>query len=130
MMIDTSVTRALAAAALCAAASAQAHHSNTAYDGSKSVDWQVAVKEFRFVNPHAYVFFTMQDGGGKLVEGRCELSARTMLARMGWTAETFKPGEKVRLLGAPGRNEANVCLLNSFTRSNGTVVGAHQPLNR
>ena len=107
-----------------------AHHSNTAYDTGKSVEWKVAVTEFRFVNPHAYVFFTMEDGSGKPVEGRCELSARTMLTRMGWTADSLKAGEKVTVKGAPGRNEANVCLLNSFTRANGTVVGAHQQLSQ
>jgi hypothetical protein len=117
------------AAVLCAGMSAAyAHHSNTAYDTGSSVVWKASVTEFKFVNPHAYVFFTMQDGSGKPVEGRCELSARTMLARHGWTPDTLKPGEKVTLKGAPGRNEANVCLLNSFIRANGTEVGAHQQL--
>jgi Family of unknown function (DUF6152) len=130
MKIYTSIARLSYAAALFAAAAVQAHHSNTAYDTGKSVEWKVAVTEFKFVNPHAYVFFTMQDGSGKAVEGRCELSARTMLTRMGWTVDTFKPGEKVTVKGAPGRNEANVCLLNSFTRANGDVVGAHQQLGQ
>jgi hypothetical protein len=114
--------------ALCVASMANAHHSNTAYDSGRTVEWKATVKEFKFVNPHAYVFFTMQDGGGKTIEGRCELSARAMLVRMGWTAETFKPGEQVTLKGAAGRNEAHVCLLNSFTRANGAVVGTHQQL--
>lgn len=129
MRIGTSIRRAAFAALLCATGLAHAHHSNTAYDTGKSVEWQAEVKEFKFVNPHAYVFFTMQDGSGKPVEGRCELGARTTLSRLGWTIDTFKPGEKVTLKGAPGRNEANVCLLNSFTRADGTVVNAHQQLN-
>ena len=130
MKIDSSFSHALVAAALFIAPAAQAHHSNTAYDAGKSVEWKVAVTQFRFVNPHAYVFFTMQDGSGKPVEGRCELSARTMLSRMGWTADSLKPGETIKVKGAPGRNEANVCLLNSFTRADGTVVGAHQQLSQ
>lgn len=129
MKIDTAIAGAFIAA-LCVPAAAHAHHSNTAYDTGKSVEWQAAVTEFRFVNPHAYVYFTMQDGSGKPVQGRCELSARTMLARLGWSADTFTPGEMIKLKGAPGRNEPNVCLLNSFTRANGAVVGTHQPLNR
>ena len=130
MKINTSFSRVVITTALCAASTAQAHHSNTAYDTGKAVEWKVAVTQFKFVNPHAYVFFTMQDGAGTPVEGRCELSARTMLSRMGWTADSLKPGEKITVKGAPGRNEANVCLLNSFTRANGTVVGAHQQLGR
>jgi hypothetical protein len=129
MKIDTSVAGAFIAAS-CVAAAAHAHHSNTAYDTGKSVEWRAAVTQFKFVNPHAYVFFTMQDGSGKPVQGRCELSARTMLARLGWSADTFQPGEMLTLKGAPGRNEANVCLLNSFTRANGAVIGTRQPLNQ
>lgn len=118
-----------AATSLCAMPVAvYAHHSNTAYDTAKSVEWRVTVTEFKLVNPHAYVFFTMQDSGGTPIDGRCELAARTMLSRSGWTADTIKPGEKIIIKGAPGRNEANVCLLNSFTRADGTVIGAHQQL--
>jgi hypothetical protein len=107
---------------------AQAHHSNTAYDMTKSVTWQAQVTEFKFVNPHAYVFFTMADASGKVVEGRCELAARTMLARQGWTIDTIKPGEKLTIHGSPGRNEANVCLMGDFVRADGSEVSVHQQL--
>jgi hypothetical protein len=128
MKIETSMAGGVLAAAMCMAAAANAHHSNTAYDTGRLVEWRAAVTEFRFVNPHAYVYFTMQDGSGKSVSGRCELGARTLLARLGWNADTFRPGEMITVKGAPGRNEANVCLLNSFTRANGAVIGTHQPL--
>jgi hypothetical protein len=107
---------------------ALAHHSNTAFDMTRSVVWQVEVTGFRFVNPHAYVYFTMDGDKGARVEGRCELASRTALTRLGWTLETLRPGEKLTINGAPGRNEANVCYLNSFTRADGTRVGAHEPL--
>lgn len=122
-------TACWALVAALSATAATAHHSNTAYDTGKTVRWRASVTGFRFVNPHAYVFFTMQDGSGKKVDGRCELSARAMLSKRGWTAATFTPGEQVTIQGAPGRNQANVCLLNSFTRADGTVVDAHQQLN-
>ena len=133
MIFNTKSARACATAAIASSAwvaVAHAHHSNTAFDMSKAVEWQVVVTEFKFVNPHAYVFFTMPDAGGKAVEGRCELGARTQLARMGWTGETIKSGEKITIKGAPGRNEAHVCMVNSFVRANGTAVGAHQQLSQ
>lgn len=121
--------RAIAKLFLVASAgTAFAHHSNTAFDMEQAVHWKVEVTEFKFVNPHAYVFFTMADAAGKTVEGRCELGSRTALTRLGWTIDTVKPGEKLIIDGAPGRNEANVCYLNSFTRADGTRVGAHEPL--
>lgn len=105
---------------------AHAHHSSSAYNNSKSVEWKVEVTEFRLVNPHAYVFFTMPDAAGKLVQGRCELAARTALARLGWTINTLSPGEKITIKGSPGQNEANVCLARSFVRADGTEVGARE----
>jgi hypothetical protein len=110
------------------ASTAVAHHSNTAFDMTQSVVWKVQVTEFRFVNPHAYVYFTMADDDGKTVEGRCELGSRTALKRMGWSIDTIKPDEKLTIKGAPGRNEPNVCFVNSFVRSDGTEVGAHEQL--
>jgi hypothetical protein len=118
-------------AALCATVPvAHAHHSNSAFDTTRSVEWKVAVTEFKFVNPHAYVYFTMPDAAGKSFEGRCELGARALLTRLGWSSDTLKPGEKITIKGAPGRNEANVCTVNSIVRANGTEVGAHQPLGQ
>jgi hypothetical protein len=113
--------------AVCATG-VSAHHSNTAFDMTKSVVWKVQVTEFKFVNPHAYVYFTMADESGKTVEGRCELGSRTALTRLGWTIDTFRPGEQLTINGAPGRNEANVCYLNTFVRADGTEVAAHEPL--
>jgi hypothetical protein len=110
------------------ATAAGAHHSNTAFDMTKSVVWKVQVTELKFVNPHAYVYFTMADGEGRTVEGRCELGSRTALTRMGWTIDTIKPGETLTIKGSPGRNEPNVCIVNSFVRPDGTEIGAHEPL--
>jgi hypothetical protein len=130
MIFNASVLRLsrIASMLACMPLAAQAHHSNTAYDMTRAVTWRVQVTEFKFVNPHAYVFFTMADGSGKAVEGRCELAARTMLARQGWTIDTIKPGEKLTIHGSPGRNEANVCLMGDFVRADGTEVGVHQQL--
>lgn len=132
MIVNAAIPRLsrIASMLACMPLAAQAHHSNTAYDMTKSVTWRVQVTEFRFVNPHAYVFFTMAEDGGRPVEGRCELAARTLLARQGWTIDTIRPGEKLTIHGSPGRNEANVCLLGDFVRADGTAVDVHQQLPR
>jgi len=110
--------------------SASAHHSGSAYDQAKSVEWKVTVKEFQFVNPHAYVFFNMQDANGKSVAGRCEMPALTSLARNGWTAKTFTPGENITIKGAPARNEENVCVLRSFIREDGREITTREDLTK
>jgi hypothetical protein len=100
-----------------------AHHSSTAYDLTKHIEWKVTVTQFQFVNPHSYVFFTMQDAGGKTISGRCELPAVTALLRVGWTKTTLVPGQKVTIKGSPGRNEENVCFMNSFVGEDGREIG-------
>src|SRR5689334_5931084 len=97
---EQKLTSVFAVALMAAfAATASAHHSSTAYDLSKSIEWKVAVTGFQFVNPHSYVFFNMQDASGKQVSGRCELPAVTALARVGWTSKTLTPGEHVTIKG-------------------------------
>ena len=112
------------------AMTASAHHSSSAYNLNKSIEWKIVVTEFQFVNPHSYVFFNMQDASGKRVSGRCELPAVTTLARVGWTSKTLVPGEKVTIKGAPGRNEENVCMLQSFIRENGQEISRSEDLTK
>ena len=107
-----------------------AHHSGSAYDQTKSIEWKGTVTEFQFVNPHAYVFFTMQDASGKQVKARCELQASMALSRLGWTKEMFTPGMKLTLKGAPGRNEENVCVLRSFIKEDGREIGTREDLTK
>ncbi len=112
------------------ATAVSAHHSGSAYDQTKSVEWKVTVTKFVFVNPHTYLFFDMQDPAGRQVPGRCELQASMALSRLGWTKETFTPGMKVTLKGSPGRNEENVCVLRSFIREDGREIGTRDDLTK
>ncbi|MEQ1884962.1 MAG: DUF6152 family protein [Bryobacteraceae bacterium] len=113
-----------------AAATAKAHHSSTAYDLQKNIEWKVTVQKFQFVNPHAYVYFTMQNSAGKPVDGRCELPAVTTLRRVGWTPTTLRPGQKVTIKGSPGRNEENVCYMVSFIDENGQEISRGEDLTK
>lgn len=121
---------ALSTIALMAASTAAAHHSSSAYDLTKHIEWKVTVTQFQFVNPHAYVFFTMQDPSGKLVRGRCELPAVISLRRVGWTRTTLVPGQQVLIKGSPGKNEADVCYMNSFIGQDGREISRAEDLRK
>lgn len=112
------------------AATASAHHAGTAYDQSKRLELQGTVSKFEFVNPHAYVYFSVQDAKGGQQSWRCELSAAGTLARLGWTKATFTVGQKVLFKGAAGRNEDNVCVLNSFVPDGGQELSAREDLTK
>ena len=80
----------------------------------KTITLEATVTQFKFVNPHAYVFFTVPNANGKPTQWRCELAARTSLERLGWTQALFSAGRKITIKGAPARREDNVCMLSSF----------------
>lgn len=102
---------------------AGAHHSDAPhFHLDENVIYEGVVTDFRFVNPHAYIYFeqTMNDGSEQ--EWRCELPAAITLRRQGWTAESLVPGQNITLDGSPARREANHCYLNAFILDDGSVV--------
>ena len=112
------------------ASTAAGHHAGTAYDQSKLLELNGTVSKFEFVNPHAYVYFIVQDAKGAQQSWRCELAASATLARLGWTKNTFTAGQKVTFKGAAGRNEPNVCVLNSFVMPNGQGFSAREDFTK
>lgn len=87
------------------AASAAAHHSISAvYDVSRRESIEGVVAEFQFVNPHPFVIVTVTGARGPET-WRLEMDNRFELARIGMTAETLKPGDRVAASGSGGRDD-------------------------
>ena len=108
-----------------------AHHSAAPhFDLEKTIMLDGTITKFEFVNPHGYVYFTVKGGDGKPVPWRCELAARTSLARLGWTPETFPVGKKMQIKGAPARREEHVCMLTSFIAEDGREIGRNDDLTK
>ena len=102
----------------------KAHHSSAPhFDSGKEVVIENAIiTELKLVNPHAYIYFEGVGTEGKNTGWRCELRAATILRRMGWTDESFTPGQVVTIKGSAARREDNVCALTSVTLADGTEV--------
>ena len=102
-----------------------AHHSSAPhFDMEQELILENAsIVEWKFVNPHAYLYFDVTAEDGEVVNWRCESTAATMLRRNGWTKDTLAAGQKVTIRGEPARREANVCSLKSITLEDGTVIG-------
>lgn len=115
---------ALIAAAILAAylIPAQAHHSSAPhFDMDKEIAVSGVVTELKFVNPHAYIYFDVEQDG-QVNNWRCELPAATILQRNGWVSDTFTPGQKISLVGTPAWREDHVCYMRTITVENGVVV--------
>ena len=106
-----------------AALPSQAHHSSAPhFDRDSEIILDAVVTEFRFVNPHSYVYFDVMDDAGEAVAWRCELAAANLARRNGWTPETLSPGDRITINGAPARREGNVCFLNFYTTEQGLEI--------
>jgi len=106
------------------------HHSNSAFDPSKLVTVTGVVKEFQWVNPHTFIYVTVDDGKGGKIEWKGEGRPPGQLVRAGWTRSSLKPGETVTLSMAPARDGTNYGLVTRVTKADGTILGNAPPAER
>ena len=94
-----------AAAAAAVAVPALAHHSFAMFDAEQTVTLQGTVKEFEWVNPHAWLRVMVNDEKtGKPALWALELSSPSRLVTMGMRADSVKPGDAVSVTFHPLRN--------------------------
>jgi len=97
--------------------SAAAHHSFVAiYDAARYIDLEGIVSEFQFVNPHPMLVLSVTRPGSPAESWRAEMDNRFELADIGMTAQTFRPGDRVRVRGNPGRDVPRVLYLRALER--------------
>jgi hypothetical protein len=96
---------------------AAAHHGTTInYDRSKQWTAKVIVTEFRYVNPHAQLFFDLRKDDGTLEHFSGELLPNpAQLTRNGWSrkraAEAIQPGMTLTVTVAPSRAGGDTVLV-------------------
>ena len=118
-----------AAVVLCIATAgappASAHHgTNISYDRSKAWSAKAVVTEFKYVNPHAQLYFDVTDSKGAVVHWSAELLPNpAQLIRNGWTrkrsVEALAPGKKIVVTIAPSRAGGTTGLLLKVTNEMG-----------
>ena len=78
--------------------------------------------EFKFVNPHVYLYLEIPDEQGEFAEWRCEMAAASRLKRRGWTSASLVPGQVMDIAGSPGLREDNVCHVDKITLADGSTL--------
>jgi hypothetical protein len=106
------------------AGAADAHHSAPVFykvDARTSVSGTVT--EFRFTNPHAILKLEVvaEDGGKQ--QWTAETTSPSILRRRGWSQESFKPGDKVKLEGMPSLDGSYLMRITRAFREDGTEIG-------
>ena len=116
------VMAAALAALVLAATAADAHHSFAAFDRERNVVLTGTVKEFQWMNPHAWIQVLVPDGEAQM-EWSIEAGSPNMMQRQGWKSRTLKPGDKIALVMHPMLDGSAVGSLVSVTLVDGTVLG-------
>jgi hypothetical protein len=120
-MRRTAIGLAGIAAALLAAP-ALAHHSFAMFDQSQVLYLSGTVKEFEFVNPHAWLQLVVADGKGESATWGFEGGSVSQLIRLGWTKENLKSGDQVEVGYRPMKDGSRGGQLMSVKQANGQKV--------
>ena len=103
---------------------ADAHHAEAPfYDVNKNVDIKGIVTKWQFRNPHPFLFLEVTDDKGVKREWTVEFVGAVRLAKVGWSAKTFTPGETVIVSGHPSRAEGTYGISPvSVARADGKII--------
>ena len=118
-MRNTSIGVTAVLLTVCAAP-APGHHSFTPhFDPDNIISFTGIVTEFRFQNPHSFLFVEVTNAAGATEVWNCETSAAAVLRRQGFTRELFTAGERLTITGAAARREPTACRIYTVTRPDG-----------
>jgi hypothetical protein len=111
---------------LVAVTAAEAHHGSADYDVGREVAVAGTVREWRWSNPHTWVYITVAgaDRGG---EWSGEGPPLTWAESRGWSKSTLAAGERVTLHMYPSRREARSGLVKRIQRASGEVLVVSRP---
>ena len=110
-------------ALLATATPAVAHHSRGMFDMTRNITYRGVVKEYRWQNPHSHVVIIVgADATDRSLIGTwdVEASSISIMRSMGWSRDTFKPGDRITVVAHPNRNSTNDVLLFYAVEPDGT----------
>ena len=98
---------------------ALAHHSQSEYDLRAKVEVEGAVTKVEWKSPHVWIYMDALNDKGETVNWSLELPSPVTLMRRGWTRESLKPGDRIKVSAAPAKNFPAIAIANSIKDANG-----------
>jgi hypothetical protein len=93
-----------------------AHHGSSAYDVDRTITITGIVTEWRWSDPHTWVYLNARTSGGTDVwEG--EGPPLTWAAQRGWSSVTLRNGEEISLVMYPSKRTARAGLVKRIRRA-------------
>ena len=112
----------LSAALMGLAGPALAHHSFSMFDNEHQTKIEGTVTKFEWTNPHVYIQLAVSEAGG-VKNYTVECANPGILNRVGWKFNVVKPGDKVKMVVAPLRdNPTGGGLLHEMVLPDGRVL--------
>jgi hypothetical protein len=98
----------MAAGNLAAGSAARAHHSFAVFDIEHPRELQGTVQQFKFSSPHTFIVLEVAGDDGITTIWNLEGASPSILVRNGWSSQSLKKGDQIKLSidplrsGAPG----------------------------
>jgi hypothetical protein len=110
--------------AAAAAAPSYSHHAQAPFfDQERTVEVRGTVVRWIFRNPHPVLEVEVSGDNGEKVVWAVQFAPATVLAKRGWTDQTFKPGDAVVATGHPSRAAGTYGLEHrGLERADGTPI--------
>jgi hypothetical protein len=101
---------------------ALAHHSFAMFDQSKVNTMTGTVKEFEWINPHAWLHIVIANPNGGVAMWSFEGGSPAQLAALGWKRDSFHVGDKIEIGFRPMKDGSRGGQLMSAKLSNGQKI--------
>jgi Family of unknown function (DUF6152) len=101
-----------------------AHHGAAAYDTSKKITVKATVTEWFWANPHCFLKFDAKDEKGNVVHWATEASNPADMINLGFSKQTFKPGDEITVTFMPVKNGQPIGRIQQVVLANGQTLSA------
>jgi len=101
-----------------------AHHGTAAYDTTKKITMKATVTEWFWANPHCFLKFDAKDDKGNVVHWAVEASNPADMVNLGWSKQSFKPGDEVTVTFMPFKNGLPIGHIEQVVLADGRILKA------
>ena len=113
----------IAVSALLTATPILAHHSFMAeFDQRKPVTLEGVVTNVDWTNPHTFFYVDVKDNAGKTVKWALETGSPSVLIARGWTRDTLKVGDRVKVYGYRAKDKETLAAARSLVLKDGRTL--------
>ena len=98
------------------------HHSGSRWDSEHRLTLKGSVRLVNFSNPHVQIHFETKDGNGIAEKWTAESGPPQRLYRVGWNADTLKPGDAITVTGITAKDGRKVINIRELVGPKGQML--------